>query len=82
MISMENSDRLAYHNERKFSTKERDNDQNGGTVGFGGAWWYNSCHFTKLSGLYLGGPHETNTDGIEWYHWRVVSPSQPIPLFL
>ena len=40
---------------------------NGGTEGFGGAW---SCHFPKLNGLYLGGPHETNTGEIEWYHWK------------
>ena len=65
-------DSLAYHNGRKFSTKDRDNDLNGGNcaVGFGGAWWYNSCHFSNLNGVYLGEPHESYADGIEWYHWK------------
>ena len=65
-------DSLAYHNGRKFTTKDRDNDLNGVNcaVVYSGAWWYKSCHSSNLNGLYLGGPHESYANGIEWYLFR------------
>ena len=65
-------DSLAYHNGRKFSTKDRDNDLNSGNcaVAFSGAWWYNTCHASNLNGLYLRGSHKSFANGIEWTAWK------------
>ncbi|CAB4013219.1 Hypothetical predicted protein [Paramuricea clavata] len=46
---------LNYHNGMKFSTYDRDNDQDGRNcaMSFPGAWWYKSCHNSNLNGPYL-----------------------------
>ena len=64
-------DSLTEHNGMKFSTKDQDNDQNGGNcaVGFKGAWWYNACHASNLNGKYLSGTTEY-ASGVLWYHWK------------
>ena len=54
-------------NEMKFSTKDQDNDNNGGVncaVSFEGGWWFNHCHRNLLKGLY-----ESEGD-IAWYTWK------------
>ena len=58
-------DSLSYHNGKKFSTKDQDNDVDSGSscaVRFHGAWWYNSCYNSNLNGQYNG----TDDKGVEW----------------
>ena len=55
-----------YVNGMKFSTKDRDDC----AVIYSGAWWYNACHYSKLNGLYLGGPHSSHANGVNWRDWR------------
>ena len=60
---------LLFHSGMWFTTKDQDNDlRNNGScaVKFKGAWWYNHCHRSNLNGQYLGGPHDTYADGINW----------------
>ena len=56
----------------QFSTKDNDNDISGGSCAFiyKGAWWYNSCHWSNLNGIYHGGQHDSHADGINWYTFR------------
>ena len=65
-------DSLAYHNNRAFTTKDRDNDRHSTTncaVHYTGAWWYNSCHYSNLNGKYLG--NRKNDDrGLRWHQFR------------
>ncbi|XP_063437590.1 ficolin-2-like isoform X2 [Mytilus trossulus] len=61
------------HNGMMFSTKDRDNDRYTDydcAQKYKGAWWFNACHWANLNGAYLGGPHLTFADGIEWYTWK------------
>ncbi|XP_074066764.1 ficolin-2-like isoform X2 [Macrotis lagotis] len=61
-------DSMYYHQNKPFSTKDQDNDENVGNCAqiFKGAWWYGSCHHANLNGLYLQGNHESYADGINW----------------
>ena len=65
-------DSLGYHNGFRFSTKDKDMDPYSGNCArlYSGAWWYTKCHISNLNGLYLGGPHSSNADGIEWQRWK------------
>ncbi|KAK3104391.1 hypothetical protein FSP39_001025 [Pinctada imbricata] len=63
-------DSLRYHNNMKFGTKDSDNDrsssQNCATDTDYGAWWYDSCDYCGLNGLY----NDTSSDrGIEWNNY-------------
>ena len=61
------------HNGLEFTTKDVDNDEKDTSncaEEYHGAWWYNACHYSNLNGLYLGGPHESYGDGIEWAPWH------------
>ena len=62
-------DSLTNHNNMAFSTKDRDNDRNGGkcAVSYTGAWWYNSCHYSNLNGKY---GNDQLDKGLYWYHFR------------
>ncbi|XP_029427572.1 ryncolin-3-like [Rhinatrema bivittatum] len=61
-------DSFSGHNNYSFSTKDVDNDINGGSCAqmFKGAWWYSDCHSSNLNGLYLKGNHASYADGINW----------------
>lgn len=64
-------DAMAYHNNRPFSTFDKDNDENPGScaISHHGAWWYGSCHHSHLNGVW-GAAAAT---GVSWYTsktWR------------
>ncbi|XP_007952512.1 ficolin-1-like [Orycteropus afer afer] len=61
-------DSLTSHNNHFFSTKDQDNDvySSNCATQYQGAWWYTSCHESNLNGHYLGGPHESYANGINW----------------
>jgi len=70
-------DSLAYHNDMKFTTPDRDNDkwfQNCGRKDQAG-WWYRNCGYSSLNGLYIQqGNQSISPDGIIrgiiWFHWK------------
>lgn len=66
-------DSLSYHSGMKFTTNDRDNDVTSSNcaVSYNGAWWYKSCHFSNLNGLY----GIDSVSGIIWFHWRSFSHS-------
>ena len=65
-----------YHNGRRFSTPDRDNDvwPNGlhCAVYFHGPWWHGNCYWNLLTGKYFtsGGPRYSLPRGIIWYTWK------------
>ena len=62
-------DSLMLHSERKFTTKDKDNDDDQDencAVKFCGAWWYRSCHACNPNGLYGNSSWEK---GIIWQTW-------------
>ncbi|KAL9989443.1 hypothetical protein ACROYT_G003992 [Oculina patagonica] len=63
-------DSLTYHRGFAFSTKDRDNDDWSSHCAllFKGAWWYKSCYYSNLNGMYL--PGKTDSRGMRWYHWN------------
>ena len=64
-------DSLAYHNGKKFTTKDNNNSDAPGAncaVAHTGAWWYHGCHHSNLNGRYLG--NVVSTSGVSWYRFR------------
>ncbi|XP_048035700.1 microfibril-associated glycoprotein 4-like [Megalobrama amblycephala] len=67
-------DSLTYHNQMKFSTfdKDQDNWKDGScalTFSMGG-FWYNNCHHTNPTGMYLWGKDDGSLSiGANWYTW-------------
>ena len=59
-------------NGMKFSTKDQDNDRKSGHCAseWKGGWWFNSCHYTFLNGLYQSG---TGWRHIVWSTWKGTS---------
>jgi len=60
MFSLGNAtDKLTYHNGRKFSTKNQDNDISAvncaADKNVKGAWWYGDCGTSNLNGVYRNG---------------------------
>ncbi|CAB4007966.1 Hypothetical predicted protein [Paramuricea clavata] len=64
-------DSLAYQNRMKFSTYDRDNDQDSTNCAAynQGAWWYKSCQHSNLNGRYLKAG-EKSAKGTRWWHWK------------
>ncbi|GFU10352.1 techylectin-5A [Nephila pilipes] len=63
----------ASHNNKKFTTKDRDNDSREDAncaMVYQGAWWYSACHASNLNGLYLRGIHERHAKGVHWYTFK------------
>ncbi|XP_078282211.1 tenascin isoform X5 [Rhinoraja longicauda] len=62
-------DSLTYHQDRPFSTRDRDNDVavTNCALSYKGAWWYKNCHRVNLNGRYGVQKH---SQGINWYHWK------------
>ena len=60
-------DSLSYHNNRQFSTRDRDNDNYSESCAqeFTGAWWYNRCYDSNLNGLYFL-TISTDGRGVRW----------------
>ncbi|XP_009294426.1 microfibril-associated glycoprotein 4-like [Danio rerio] len=65
-------DSLAYHNQMKFSTFDKDQDnsvKNCAKLNLG-AFWYRDCHHTNPNGVYLWGEDATIFGiGNVWYAW-------------
>ena len=57
-----------------FSTKDVDNDlyvRVNCSVLLKGAWWYHSCSWANLNGLYRRGAYKTDAaDGVKWVTFR------------
>lgn len=64
-------DSLSYHNNHKFTTKDRNNDPdvNNCAVHWVGAWWFEACYQSHLNGLYLG-QRQVQWFGIIWFTWK------------
>ncbi|GFO14788.1 angiopoietin-related protein 1 [Plakobranchus ocellatus] len=64
-------DSMSYHNMMAFSTEDVDNDlhERHCAAENKGGWWYNSCFYSQLNGLYHTAWYSrTNyADGIVWY---------------
>ena len=58
-------DSFKRHNGMPFSTREM-----GGCAATYGAWWYESCHYSNLNGMYLKGDHKSYANGVNWYHFK------------
>ncbi|KAK2909538.1 hypothetical protein Q8A67_005375 [Cirrhinus molitorella] len=66
-------DSLTYHNNQKFSTFDKDQDAYDKNCAkqFLGAFWYNTCHYANLNGVYLWGEDPTlYALGNVWYTWK------------
>ncbi|XP_026205497.1 tenascin isoform X2 [Anabas testudineus] len=62
-------DSLSYHNNRVFTTKDRDPVQfiTRCAMSYRGGWWYKNCHEANLNGLYgINVKHQ----GVIWTAWR------------
>ena len=59
-------DALEWHNGYTFKTKDRDGRDHCSRMSKG-AWWYYSCHYSNLNGVYNS---TTESKGVNWYHWK------------
>ena len=55
-----------------FSTKDQDNDLNGGYCAqhWKGGWWFKDCHYAFLNGFYYRGSHSNDWGGVMWNTWK------------
>nr|XP_056700686.1 tenascin-N [Euleptes europaea] len=61
-------DAMTYHNERRFTTWDRDNDIaiSNCAITHHGGWWYKNCHLANLNGKYGEDKH---SEGVNWEPW-------------
>ncbi|XP_077937159.1 tenascin isoform X4 [Gasterosteus aculeatus] len=69
-------DSLSYHNQRIFSTKDRDLAPflTRCAMSYRGGWWYKNCHEANLNGAY---GTDRNQQGVIWTAWRGTKFSVP-----
>uniref|UniRef100_A0A8C5NEG6 Tenascin XB n=1 Tax=Gouania willdenowi TaxID=441366 RepID=A0A8C5NEG6_GOUWI len=62
-------DSLSYHNQRPFSTRDRDLAPfiTRCAMSYRGGWWYKNCHQANLNGLY---GVDVRHQGIIWTSWK------------
>ena len=63
-------DAMTYNNNHDFSTKDHGPKTNCAENRKGG-WWYDSCTWANLNGLFLGSP-EMNWAGLTWHQWKNI----------
>ena len=67
---------ISWHNGRRFSTRDNDNDEWSGdscAQAYGnGAWWYNNCYLSNLNGRYYN-TAINNDGGIVWSLWKATT---------
>lgn len=68
-------DSLTYHNHRRFSTFDKDQDHWGNNCAkvYGGGYWFNNCHHSGPNGEYLWGNLAQGAPahrGIIWNSWK------------
>uniref|UniRef100_A0A3P8SN20 Tenascin XB n=1 Tax=Amphiprion percula TaxID=161767 RepID=A0A3P8SN20_AMPPE len=69
-------DSLTYHNNRIFSTKDRDPATfiTRCAMSYRGGWWYKNCHEANLNGLY---GIDVKHQGVIWTSWKGKEVSIP-----
>ncbi|XP_078124379.1 uncharacterized protein tnxbb [Sander vitreus] len=69
-------DSLSYHNQRVFSTKDRDPAPfiTRCAMSYRGGWWYKNCHEANLNGVY---GINVNHQGVIWTSWKGKESSIP-----
>ena len=76
-------DRLSWHNNAAFSTKDQDNDTEDNrncAAHYLGAWWYKACYRSSLNGYNYNSDNTPENKGIVWlngeqgflYSWPYV----------
>ncbi|XP_076809847.1 angiopoietin-related protein 6-like [Clavelina lepadiformis] len=64
-------DSLTYHNNRPFSSRDRDNDSYSRNCvdyrGGGGGWWFGACRHSSLNALW--GQSRVQNEMIYWTYW-------------
>ena len=74
---------MAYHNGRKFSTIDVDNDLESGincaADGKLGGWWYNICADVNLNGLY---GTVSSYGAIYWLGWQSYTPMKTTSMMI
>ncbi|XP_037674121.1 angiopoietin-related protein 6 [Choloepus didactylus] len=67
-------DSLSWHNDKPFSTVDRDHDSYSGNCALyqRGGWWYHACAHSNLNGVWHRGGHYRSRyqDGVYWAEFR------------
>ncbi|XP_054549235.1 angiopoietin-related protein 6 [Talpa occidentalis] len=67
-------DSLSWHNDKPFSTVDRDRDSYSGNCALyqRGGWWYHACAHSNLNGVWHHGGHYRSRyqDGVYWAEFR------------